>query len=303
MRILLLLTMVSFFGTVMCARAGDKELEKYKNFTPDQIKELPDKVRESSVPMMYILAARRGLAPDAKLAFASDLNTLMYSGISDYDSALKAFQSDVGDKPTGNLTVSQIHKLQQYADMQRLGKISFPNTFSSFINKDFARIEGTATILDDRIAWPINHVKITCYKSEKYCEYSQIALIIPNDQSWAQTYQVMDMGTDLYKVIRWEDGNIDAVPMSSGDTCRTVSLNYNFKTKEFFETTRNTDRECKILDKTIEKLQKPRTAQIIDGKKIIEAEFDNIQRRAYERLSSDFRKKVEDLVKSQSSVQ
>ena len=111
------------------------------------------------------------------------------------------------------------------------------------------------------------------------------------------------MGTDLYKVIRWEDGNIDAVPMSSGDTCRTVSLNYNFKTKEFFETTRNTDRECKILDKTIEKLQKPRTAQIIDGKKIIEAEFDNIQRRAYERLSSDFRKKVEDLVKSQSSVQ
>lgn len=86
--------------------------------------------------------------------------------------------------------------------------------------------------------------------------------------------------------------------MNDGKTCRTNSLNFNFKTKEFFETVRNTDNDCKLLGKVVfEKLKKPRISQIIDGKKIIQSEFASLQKKAYGYPASDFRKKVDELTK------
>jgi hypothetical protein len=248
--------------------------------------------------MMYTMAAQRGLAADSKLAIAMDLNTLMYPGVANYEGAIKSFQTDMGDKPTGVLSVWQIYKLQERAETQKLGTVAFPEDFSSIITKDSALIKGTATILDDTIAWPINHVTINCYKTDKYCEYKQIVLILPKEGDWSQMYQVMDMGTDIYKITRSEGDYIDAVS-TNNESCRTVALNYNFKTKEFFETTRNTGKKCDFLGTAIPKLPKPRISQVIDGKKIIQAEYSKIQERAYSYLASDFRKQIDDLIKKQ----
>ena len=128
--------------------------------------------------------------------------------------------------------------------------------------------------------------------------------MVPTDQSFTQLYQVMEIGTDIYKITRWEDGYIDAVPMRSNEACRTVSLNFNFKTKEFFETTRNTGQECKFMNKTVwEKLPKPRLTQIVDGTKIIQVTFNDIHHKAYGYLSSDFRKRVEEAHAVSATVQ
>ena len=88
--------------------------------------------------MMFIFATQRALANDSKLAFAADLNALMYPGITDYDAAVKAFQTDLGEKPTGILTVWEIHKLTERAETQRLGTVLFPTNFFSAMEDDLA---------------------------------------------------------------------------------------------------------------------------------------------------------------------
>jgi hypothetical protein len=166
------------------AFADDKEVQKYRNYTPQQLERLDEKVQNSEVPMMFIFAARKGLSKGAELRFAMDLNVLMYSGVHDYPTAVKAFQADLGEAPTGVLTVWQIHQLEQRSEMQKLSRVLFPDNFISFKQAGYATVEGTLTIIDDRIAWPINHVNVQCYKDDGYCQLSEMDLAVPNKNSW-----------------------------------------------------------------------------------------------------------------------
>lgn len=278
------------------AKADDTAMTKYRNLTPQQVKDMPEKTRQEKLPMAYTFAARSGLAVDSELLFGMQLNQLMYSGIHDYKSAILAFQKDLGDPSTGVLTVWQIHQLEYRSGLQKLANVGFPDSFSSRKTTDYGVVEGTVTILDDKIAWPINHHKIKCFKTDNTCEVQQIMLDLPHDKSWAQQYQVMIGNTEYYNVTRWTDDTIDAEYPSEPDSCRTVSLNLNFKTKEFFFITKNAGGKCEILGMTFEKLAKPRISQVVDGKKIIEEEFGKIAKTAYELLSSDFRKKVDKVI-------
>ncbi|MCB9990856.1 MAG: hypothetical protein H6867_05705 [Rhodospirillales bacterium] len=279
------------------AFADDEGVKKYRDYTPQQLAELPQDVRSSDVPMMYLFAMQNGIGEGSELLFGMWLNRLMYPGIHNYDTAVKAFQKDLGDEPTGIFTVWQIYNLEQRAEMQKLDTVFFPENFSSYIAKDSAKVEGTVTILEDRIAYPINHVKVNCYKTDGYCEYNMTVLMVPKEDSWSQSYQVMDMGTDIYKITRWENDEIDAVPTNTG-TCRINSLNFNFKTKEFFEIAKNAEGECEFMGTTFEKLAKPRISQILDGKKIIQQEFANLKKKAFEVTASDFQKKANKLIET-----
>jgi hypothetical protein len=281
-----------FFSLIGTVQADEEAVKRYRNYTPEQIKALPEKERQSSLPMMYIFAAQKGLSPAAKLTFQMELNSLMYPAVSDYEKAVKLFQSDLSENPSGVLTVGQISDLTKRSEIQKLNTVVFPHNLSSYITDDMAHVEGTDTLLDERIAWPINHVKITCYKTGKYCEYKQIALNVPTDKEFSYTYSISDFAPDIYEITRWGNGVIDAVSANKG-ACREVSLNLNFKTKEFFETTRNTDKPCEILNVKFPKLEKPRLSQVVNGEKIFETEFGKIREKAFSYLSSDFRKQVE----------
>ncbi|MGH7238804.1 MAG: hypothetical protein ACREHG_01930, partial [Candidatus Saccharimonadales bacterium] len=134
-----------------------------------------------------------------------------------------------------------------------------------------------------------------------YCERNSIVLATPDDNSWSQQYQVRDLSRDIYKITRWEDDNIDGIMTATSDACRTTSISYNFRAKEFFGTLRNTEHECKIFDKVTPKLAKPRITQITEGKKVISEEFAKIQQKAYSYLSSDFRKRIDEMEKEYSA--
>jgi hypothetical protein len=72
-------------------------------------------------------------------------------------------------------------------------------------------------------------------------------------------------------------------------------LNFNFKTKEFYLITRNAGGDCKlILGGELKRLEKPRIAQIMDGRKVIQDKFLEIEKSAYEALASDFRKRAKE---------
>lgn len=281
-------------ATVSTARADEDAMTKYRNYTPKQIMDMPEKLRDSTIPMAYIFAAQSGLAVDAELALGMKLNLLMYQGIQDFKAAVKAFQADLGDKPTGALTVYQIYQLDYRSGIQKLGAVLFPNTLGSFKTADYGNVKGAVTILDDRIAWPINYHEIKCYKTSSICEVYKVILDLPNEKSWVQQYQVMVDSIEYYNVVRWTSDTIDAEPPSNPDSCRSTSLSLNFKTKEFFFITKNAGGKCEIMGKKIDKLEKPRIAQVVEGKTIFEKEFERISKIAYSHLASDFRRKVDE---------
>lgn len=294
LRFILLLALI--LPVYPAALAAEDNVKKYRNFSPQQIRALPKQTIDSEVPVMYTMAANLGISEDSSLYFGMQLNQLMYSGLHDYTSAVKDFQSDLGDKPDGNLTVWQIHQLGKRAEMQKLSRVHFPDSFHSWIIEDYAFIEGTMAILDEQIAWPVNHVRISCSKVLGTCELDEIDLVFPDDTSWSQTYSLLQPTTISYEIARWSGDTIESLPDGDSKNCRNTSFSFNFKTKEFYFTTRNGGGDCKLLTGSeLEKLKKPRISQIIDGNKIIEDSFSKIEKDAYNSLSSQFIKKVDEL--------
>lgn len=271
-------------------------VQRYRNYTPKEISSLPEEERRTNVPLMFTFAAQRGMSIGSELLFGMELNSLMYSGLHDYQSAVKAFQIDIGAEQTGILTVWQIAQLKKRSEMQNNPQIIFPQDFYSFYYDDYAVVKGAMQILDDRIAGPVNHVEVTCRRNSGTCEVNQLVLDLPDEDSWGYSYHVMKLPSEVYEVARWQPNIVETHSLGSSEECRTTSMNLNFKTKEFFLITRNAGGDCNIANGIkLEALKKPRVAQILDGEKLISEEFAAIRRASYGVLSSEFRKTVERL--------
>ncbi len=293
----IILSILAIYPSVLLA--DEEGMLKYRNYTPEQFKSISEKELYSSVPMSYSEAAQKGLSKGAELLFGMQLNTLMYSGVSNYQEAIKKFQYDLGDKPTGILTVWQIYNLEKRSDMQKLNYIGFPDDFLNNKNDDIASVQGTMMIHDEKSAWPINHVKFLCYKNDKYCEYSQLILDIPRGNNWSQNYVIIEMEHEFYTITNWDENTIDAISSTNKTDCRVITFSLNFKTKEFYQIARNGDKQCEaLMGEKLPFLAKPRISQIVDGQEIINEEFKKIKQASYDVLSSDFKRKVESLVKS-----
>ena len=195
-----MLTVIAIVVLARVASADDAAVLKFRNYSPAQIWQLSEKDRDNQVPTMYIMAARKGLSGGSALAFAMELNSLMYAGLHDYANAVKAFQRDVGDAPSGTLTVWQIYQLEQRSDLQKLTTVGFPQQFSSYISNSYASVEGTIVIVDDSIAWPINHMRVSCTKEDGVCAVNRIYLDTPKENSWAQMYLVGEDIEETYTI-------------------------------------------------------------------------------------------------------
>lgn len=121
--------------------------------------------------------------------------------------------------------------------------------------------------------------------------------MLPDENSWVQSYHVDDIADEVYQIIRWEGQQIDAVPLNTAG-CRINQLSLNFETQEFFEIARNnTEGDCEtILGDTLPRLEAPRVSRIVDGREIVREEFDAISEETFTFFSSAFRKRVNDLI-------
>ncbi|KZL23384.1 hypothetical protein [Pseudovibrio sp. WM33] len=271
---------------------------KYRDYLPRQILALSNDERKSSVPIVFNWAANLMASPAGDLNLKYSLNTLMYNGLADYEGAKRRFQFDLAEKPTGELTVWQIRQLNYRASRMNMTHTQFfPSNFHGMmVAGTLASVKGTVKLLGDRIAYPINHVVIKCSRREGTCDYRQIALLLPDENSWSQSYYVGNVKDETYSITRWDGNQIDAIPLDN-TACRTNQLSLNFETKEFFEITRNnTAGDCETpMGVTLPRLDKPRISQIVDGTDIINAEFKAISDEAYTFLSSRFRASIEAL--------
>jgi len=295
---MLRLATVCLILSVGIARADEDAVAKYRDYLPKQLLALSEDERQSSVPMMFSGAANLATSPAGDLIMQANLNSLMYDGFADYDGAKRAFQEDLGEEPTGALTVWQIHSLGYRASRVNMTSVSFfPFDFGGTMTENWAFVKGTVEIIDEKIAYPINHVDIECNRNEGTCEYRQIALTLPDENSWVQSYIVGEIADDTYQITRWEGQLIDAVPLDTS-ACRTTQLSLNFETQEFFEIARNnTAGDCEtMLGVTLPRLEKPRVSRIVDGREIISAEFKAISEETFTFFSSSFRNRAEALV-------
>lgn len=83
--------LLAAFVVVIPAEANEDAVRRYRDYTPQQLRNLPEEQLKSDVPIMYTMAAQRGLSVGSELLFGMELNRLMYSGLHDYESAVKAF--------------------------------------------------------------------------------------------------------------------------------------------------------------------------------------------------------------------
>ncbi len=159
-------------------------------------------------------------------------------------------------------------------------------------------------MLGDNIVYPINHVDIRCERSRGTCEYRQYALIIPDDNSWTQTYFIDNIADDIYRITRWDEEakSIDAVPIGVG-ACRTNQLSFNFETQEFYEIARNASKDdCKTSTGiTLPRLEQPRVSQIVNGDEIENGVFEALNEEAFSYLSGAFRARATAFTPKESS--
>ncbi|MCQ1779108.1 hypothetical protein NOJ05_18040 [Neorhizobium galegae] len=276
------------------AQAADDAVARYKNHMPRQITEMSPAERSSSVPLNLIWAANLAVSDKGDVVFQSQLNSLMYNGLADYERAKKEFQRDLGDEPTGKLTVGQIYTLGYRASRLNLTQVSFfPLDFGGTLSADAAVVKGTSKIIDERIAYPVNYTVVECLRKEGYCHYRQIALTLPDEKSWTQSYYIGEIANEYYKITRWENNQIDATPYND-TACRINQLSFNFATKEYFEIARNnTAGDCNTtVGITLPRLPKPRVSQIVDGQDIVAAEFRRLSNEAYGYYSGEFKKRI-----------
>lgn len=280
------------------ARADQDAAARYRDYLPAELLALSENEQRSSVPMMFSGAANLATSPAGDLIMQANLNSLMYNGFADYDGAIRAFQTDLGATPTGTLTVWQIHTLGYRASRVNMTSVSFfPFDFGGTMIDKSAFVKGTLKIIDEQIAYPINQVDIECSRDNGTCEYRQIALTLPDENSWVQSYHVGEIADETYRITRWEDQLIDAVPMNTA-TCRTTQISLNFETQEFFEIARNnTTGDCEtMLGVTLPRLEKPRVSQIVDGREIVNSEFKAISEETFTFFSVAFRNQLDALV-------
>ncbi|MBL6597442.1 MAG: hypothetical protein ISP41_01020 [Alphaproteobacteria bacterium] len=293
MRTVIVLIMVLLLGNQ--ASAEKSGVEEFKDYLPADIAAL-SKEERGKVPIMYLWAANAANSNLGNLNVEASLNGLMYDGTSDLEAAKRAFQKDLGKEPTGKLSVSDLHTLSYRAERVKLTRIDFfPYGFAGHIDANYATVKGTLKIHDDRISHPINFVKIDCERASRVCTYYQIALSIPNENSFAQTYNVSMLAELVFRVTKWDEKQIDAVPVRN-NSCRTTTLSFNFETEEYYEIARNnTVGDCELASGvTMPKLEKPRISQVVDGREIVNDVFEKLRAEKYSYLSSAFRKKIQD---------
>lgn len=235
-----------------------------------------------------------------ELGIGAQLNQLFYPGFEDFGRAVKMFQRDLGAEPTGEITEEQLEELGQRAARSNVPTIHFPTNFFStdvkLIQKhNLATVQGTAVILadDESIAFPVNHVHITCYKNEKYCELQEnyVAAFPTRGRGYSWHF---DERTSFFDIMSWTDDSIEAKESDDPTRVRTSSLSLNFKTKEFFWITKNSGNDTNVFTgEKVEPLKKPRIVQFVKGDKVVEDYFEKLNNEARSFLSSEFKKRFE----------
>ena len=152
----------------------------------------------------------------------------------------------------------------------------------------YATVEGTWIIEGERIAYPINQVKIKCTREHQECVIFEVDIDVPKIGEGGEASR-LNMSTKAYSIISWSGGEI--VARDSGN-CRTALLNLNLNSHEVYETVgNNRTKACGGPISTLPKLESPRITRLVPGFKRSYDFWRERRKLASEYLNPRYRKK------------
>jgi hypothetical protein len=254
-------------------------LPDIEGMTLDEIERLPEEVvsQLSIRPMMLKLFESGGLqipevGVDAMLALP--LLELLYltplHEVKEVDriAAVRAFQDDLGQDATGELTFGQWQTLNRRFLRRRDIPIHANGFGTVYIYEDYAGAEGTWMIEGDQIANPVNTSKIECDRAARTCTVIQADVSVPGLDDDDDSYWI-GLTTVPYEVISWSEDEIIARGLGglAGTRCRTTLLTLSAKSNEVYEITRNANEEgCQLGDVlSLPPLEAPQIARLVNG--------------------------------------
>lgn len=281
MKCLLIVLFLLIFSAVCYATVDDKvDLNK---MSIKQLNELPkDKIENiPAVPLMTKMLSEdknfkklNKVAPQTFVVGLIEiaLNNLKFyyqnpTGIENNNltEAIKKFQASLGKPPTGILSTGEFSILMGNQDLVIPQKITLPGFSekpSVYRGYGYVSAEGTWTIIDENIAYPIQISKIRCIKAEKVCIEANSYVATFNDNSKMLYVEIED-----YYITKWNDEEVTA---DTSGGCRVATLIINTKEKEVTSITRNyNESACEITPgKSFPKLDKPRISRLVGGYEI-----------------------------------
>ncbi len=189
----------------------------------------------------------------------------------DLSMAIKNFQEDIGENPTGELTVGQMDELFKRVTKVNETKIIpiYGDEVRIYSTEGYASVQGTMILEGEEIADPVNITKFVCDRGKMTCSEKTITIDIPDIDDSRDYYFLIEDETHNKDIISWSKNEI--VAQTVGD-CRTTIFTMNLSNNEVYEIVRNNNKQkCNKENKFVilPKLSKPRIARLVPSKEVI----------------------------------
>lgn len=266
------------------ASAQPRELPDLERMTLEEIDALPEEVR-GQMPMTQLMrraleldsAGTRDVPPQSiELLIAYPLMELYYlawNALTEADrrEAVRAFQTKLGEDPTGELTYGQWETLYRMSIRRTDTPVYAGGLGTVYIYEGRAVAEGSWILEGEQIADPVNTSRIECLKQTQTCTVIQADISVPGLDDENDAYY-LNLSTTRYEIISWTNDEVIARGLGGliGTRCRTTLLTLNATSKEVYEITRNANEEGCSLDSLVSlpPLKAPRVARLVPGFKV-----------------------------------
>jgi len=149
-----------------------------------------------------------------------------------------------------------------------------------------------------KIAHPINHSSIVCYKNRSICQVHTVNIRIPSLKESVESYS-FDSFIEYFDVISWTNAEV----VAQGSTeCRAFILTLNILNNEVFQITRNkTEKGCEFGAAKFPLLKKPRISRLKPGYKLSFEYWKKRKKATLKYLNSDIQERLNPIIKGLSS--
>lgn len=199
---------------------------------------------------------------------------------SQFCSELVAFERAAQLTPDGTLSLGEFTRLMTLSATATETNLVLPAKLVIGDGSSYVSAEGTWVMKDEKIAWPINHSQIWCWRQERSCSESSSTVSSGTDTDGSPSY--VNSSETRYDITSWTAEKIEA---RSEALCAETKLTLNVKTKAVFSVTSQLDKPT-CLGANGERLvplsNPPHLSTLEDG-------FD-VSRRFYEARAESVRK-------------
>ena len=183
------------------------------------------------------------------------------------DAGVRQFQSDLGQHPDGELTMSQLLELSRRVEKANETRVMVFD--GDYIGKKpdirFHRGElvASGTWVADTIdlAYPVNSSTVRCREKLGYCIVAMANLQIPSIDS-DEDFFIMSSGLEVWPISSWTENEVVAQRTFH---CRIATLTINIGSHEVIEVHRNDWTEDCLEDTRAVKLPRPVVNRLVDG--------------------------------------